>query len=1235
MAKMTRLLNAILLQRKIRSPCFQSKRSFSNSSNSSTSTSTLLTARRRLIALGAAGFTLFTLLRFEEWLDASLQTLDSSFATFVGNTHPFGEFTKSNSFLKIDGSNSPEDDDESYQPDDDLSLDGGLLRRRNRDFSNRRNISFSSFTYGGRKVDVCVMKSDDTASIDKPVVVINAGSIAAARPYLIAFSRAGLTAAAYTHGGLYLPPDSESLKGLKKPSLDQFGTSFGPFNGIGGGFFVRVANALIQGAQSTGDPLPMHSEALMPLGYPARLTSRGVENSADNFKEGEGEDAPSAPTSESQSAELSAVLSHLRVNRAILVSSSFHWLSTIKTALRNKNYIAGLVCVDPAFPTSSPRVVVSQSGFDVGLIKGEEEDKSPLVQMKEGDYDTQNGGDLLVNQPSLQLTWLEKAMLRDIKNVKFPHPLSGPLINPLGVSPYTLLAPQQLAPPVAAAVNTSGGLGEKGNKNTSASGRTAVSSLITNTLSPSLQTSLQPVAIHGSDLYEAAFVRSQVVGAAYGKSGLLPPWLLFRQESNGTPLLTRLFGWQAKETVDYFKNLKSGGGGGGGGGITTPSKSAASSANDESTPENKLTHLTFELDVAGSRSPFLDIIRLSTVLSNKGSGFRAVPSINVEQTSSAFPQVPGILGSFSEPDPAYVSDGAALGSFLWNLSNSFTHRARALDTGTTFSPCPLEDARMAYTMSMLEGLRAENHYYLLAEQASNLLKRNSNAKKVGKSEKEAASAVSSIIDEMAVNPISCASLSGNSPLKGALIRISLAQAGTKLPEFGKKDIFAPGVDTSLDGRKSAPVIADLLVNARTDVLVRAAAALQISPTVSPLLLSKEVDAKSVRLKSLLRKTSSTSTSTSSSSTNAIDMPLSVSTAASAYAGVLGLWTSPIAFNLSPSRWNVPIHAVDRFGEAVGRARPALLMTSFSKQSPELDSAYAAFHAITNKNKGGRGGGGGDGGGGGGGETRNSLSAINIPSFQGLLSFASANLNGASTPAQWKSFLYSNSGGGEKRSKSKTTERLNLPSSSVPFPVSMLLTELTEKQLIEPVSGPPQLDFDSEHELSLLGVDSTVTVSGITAPPLGTSPNGVLLHLRMLIQAHQKLQVAAWRNALPDAVVSLPAETAFDVALNLRQSVTPKLRGMIKRISSSSWFSILTGYGGEIDLKVSSVTSKQIKSDTDDSPWPDNTPRTNGSHEEPLALISDAVSYGPAQPYRPPISRVVNEVLGIADVDSMR
>lgn len=1156
--------------------------------SSSTDPSSLSIIRRRLIAAGAAGFTLFTLLRFEEWLDASLQTLESSFSSFVGNNHPFGDFV-----TETDIDHSEEDEDE-FRPDDDLSLDGGLLRRRNRDFSSRRNISFSSFIHAGRRVDVCVLKSEDTTAREKPVVVINAGSIAAARPLLIAFSRAGLTAAAYTHGGLYLHP-TNNADGLKKPSLDQFGTSFGIFNGVGGGFFVRVANSLLHGVQSCGDPLPLHSEAMMPSGYPALLSKNPDED----------EDAPTAPTSESQSAELSAVLSHLRVNRVILLCTSFHWLSTIKTALRNKNNIAGLVCVDPTFPTSSPRVLISQSGLDLSSTGGGQ-------ARRQDDENQTDSSSRQREQTSLQLTWLEKAMLRDIKKVKFPHPLSGPLINPLGVPPSTLLAPQQLAPQANVTVSIGS---ENVNKNTSASGRTAVSSLITNTLSPSLQTSMQPVAVHGSDLYEAAFVRSQVVGSAYGKSGLLPPWMLFRQESSGTPFLTRLFGWQAQETVDYFKNLKSG--------AIVKSAAANSSTTTEAEKVNKLTNLTFELDVAGSRSPFLDIIRLSAVLSNQGSGFRAAQSANFQQQpSAAFPQVPGVLPLFSEPDPAYTSDGAALGSFLWNLSNSFTHRTRALETGTTFSPCPLQDARLAYTMSMLESLRAENHYFLLAEQASNLLKQSS-AKKVGKTESEAAAAVLSIIDEMATNPITCSSLSGNSPLKGALIRISLAQAGSKLPELGKKDLFASCVDTSLNGRKNAPVIADLLVNARTDVLVRAAAALQQSPTMSPLILSKEVDAKSARLKALLRKTTPSS---STSSTSANDVSMSISSAASAYAGVLGIWTLPIAYNLSPSRWNIPIHAVDRFGEAVGRARPALLMTASPKQTPELESAYAAFHAITNRN-----------GGGGGGESRNSLSAINIPSFQGLLSFASANLRGASTPAQWKAFLFNNATSGAGGTlKLKSTERLNLPSSSVPFPVSMLLTELTDKQLVEPVSGPPQLDFDSEHEISLLGVDSTVSVSGITAPPLSNAPNGVLLQLRMLIQAHQKLQLAAWRNALPEAVVSLPAETAFDVALNLRQSVTPKLRGMVKRVSSSSWLSILTGYGGEVELNVSNLTSKPMKSEEEEGQhWPENTPRTNGSHEEPLALISDAVSYGPAQPYRPPIARVVNEVLGIADVDALR
>jgi hypothetical protein len=232
-------------------------------------------------------------------------------------------------------------------------------------------------------------------------------------------------------------------------------------------------------------------------------------------------------------------------------------------------------------------------------------------------------------------------MLRDIKNIKFPHPLTGPVINLLGVNPSSLLAPQQLASPSAMSTISPIIMDDKAMK-TSASGRSAVSSLISSTLSPSLQVCMQPVAVHGSDLYEATFVRSQVIGAAYGKSGLLPPWTLFRQEASGTPLLTRLFGLQGKETADFFKALKtqssvpitSSASKNSENSDTSSSSSSSSSSpfsNNSKESENKLTQLTFELDVAASRSPFLDIIRLSTVLSNNGSGFRSMPSSFIQQ----------------------------------------------------------------------------------------------------------------------------------------------------------------------------------------------------------------------------------------------------------------------------------------------------------------------------------------------------------------------------------------------------------------------------------------------------------------------------------------------------------------------------------------------------------------------------------------------------------------------------
>ena len=167
-------------------------------------------------------------------------------------------------------------------------------------------------------------------------VAINAGSIAAARPLALELARGGATVVAYTHGGLSAAPRA----GAPPPHHSAAGDALGTVGEI-----VRCARtvaaslaAIARGGPGLSEDGPgSTSAASAALQLPPVPLLAGA-----------------TPDSDGESAEFVSVLRAAGIDEpTVFVSMGYNWLATLKTAVRNSNLVASCFLVDPLIPTSS------------------------------------------------------------------------------------------------------------------------------------------------------------------------------------------------------------------------------------------------------------------------------------------------------------------------------------------------------------------------------------------------------------------------------------------------------------------------------------------------------------------------------------------------------------------------------------------------------------------------------------------------------------------------------------------------------------------------------------------------------------------------------------------------------------------------------------------------------------------------------------------------------------------
>jgi hypothetical protein len=261
--------------------------------------------------------------------------------------------------------------------------------------------------------------------------------------------------------------------------------------------------------------------------------------------------------------------------------------------------------------------------------------------------------------------------------------------------------------------------------------------------------------------------------------------------------------------------------------------------------------------------------------------------------------------------------------------------------------------------------------------------------------------------------------------------------------------------------------------------------------------------------------------------------------------------------------------------------------------------------------------------------------MNILAFQGLLSWVQANFAGAQNGATWRHALGPGGDGAPP------------PSSPVPFPVTILCTEQPDRALTEPAVGPPSFEHDITLEPSALGLRATSTSAGFLIQPLGP-PHPLVVHMRLLVQAQQRLVRSAWARALPDCVSAVPAEGPADLQRMVSEA-TGAVRGKIKTEGVYWWPGVLADLGrltvtvkdatlppsGGLPLPSKASSAQKAAASAAPPPqppssssslWPPLVDYTSGDPADPLAAVADVISYGPPQPYRPPMHRVVGEIL---------
>ena len=1054
-------------------------------------------------------------------------------------------------------------------------------------------------SHKGRMIDVAMVGNFDKSA----VAVISAGSVAAARPLMAELAAQGIPSLAYSHAGLgEAAVASGSSNASNTPTaavgLVSYVTSFSTRSNEGEILAAccsteRILDRAAADAETIGDANPSFSASLLP----ART-------------------AGSVATSDALAEELGAVLraAALNVPRVVLVGTHYDWLAVTKTALRNAPRIGGLVLIDPWLPSSS---ISLRSVSDGPWLQAGD---APRGSVFVGDVKDNFAARLIsaVNTQSVTLMATGPGRRpRDSEEASLP-PLRGALF------PVLSLPPAALFPPAAFSKLSFFTTSESGDVSKGAASMLDKLGMPGSVLVAQVKVVMgahwysktaPPVGVYGGDLLASIHHRAWSRGAALGTLGAL------RVPRSGS-------------SVELI---------------------AASSAS----AEEDLTRAFLRLHALRNSSIDDDLV--------------------LRSLRHSFPATAEIT--------SFVTDGGALVRGLGAMAAAAEWRSSADAAQRPYVSAAPNAAAAAsdsgFASAALDALRAEDHLYALTIEAHTALARQvARIAQVAQIRRwegwfpfvaapplEVANVLSS--EEILQAAAALTQLWGSSthrvavpapapPELASLQNVALALAGAlPLSSASPCVSLGPPLPYPTDGPPGGPPhrseeAADLL-RLRASVLALAGGALVAR--AHPLRVADAATAEP-HAHALLEAWGWDEAAAADAGMSRTMSRYASSTAVASRAAVRD--------SVTAAAWRVPLSMLDRYGDALAQGAPASIalvpliqmppdvrrrvasaLTDFSltafglrpwgvgafvnaamrHDSSRIDkgdlvrvAAEVAFLSSSPPKRG---------------STAARLGPfggwrVRAPPSTGLTAWAAANLGSAHGLT---------SGEGTELSPLSTVQN-SLYSSPppLPFPVTVILTSMTDAQVAEDAVLPAEMNFptwpmlDSKLRVAMVaarlalvwpwtwsrpegdkgGEFGTLTLRpGIPAPPL-------LRHARGLLQEEQKSQARSWAAAIPAAcIVSVAAESANDVS----STVLAAANRALKR-DGIAWAS--GGPHASFGLGGFSWFSRGLYSIN--SPRDANRREGDLGDAHALTALGDAVAYGPPQSYRPPLAVVTSQVV---------
>lgn len=927
----------------------------------------------------------------------------------------------------------------------------------------------------GRRLNVCVLRG--SAAPDAPIIVINAGTIAAARALQVELARMlGAVVVSYTHAGLAVPLRPEpATNGVGPFSLS---THFQCRDGSLFGALSWVAQMLVQshfldsvsgGSGGKGGDASPAARLASTLWTPPPALGAEVE-----------------VTSEAQSQELSALLSHLGAETATLVSSHFNYASTLKTALRNPSRVTGVVLIDPYLPVQSVAARVSEA------TQFASEAKRAAVEAESGaGLDKARGS----SGGGVQDGTARGPSGRPI----FPPDLRGQLaaryntLAPAPLAALSLVAPPKhwVAAPAAAA--SGGGVGHAKHRGrrrdgSSGAGADAGPAVADPQLATALDPSLMPAAFGAADIAASLWYRHAVLGSRLDATGgVLPPSDWIARSWSSQP--GGHWASSALAADRIIKHLQSSG----------PALPAAlrDAAGGGSTPGSaallQLTAATLrKRELVSHYSPHLDLDRdvgLHTLGSSAGSGITEDMAARwgwhtlqaARWAAEAFPGSTGGSGSSSSASPA-VKHGSGSGKGGPRFGGtSFTFRddpGSHAAFGVLLEPfpelrgwSPSLDTRLEYAFQSLEALKWEHFLCEALEGAANVWA----AAQAGFSARGAQAGVAARLEAAGLPP------SDGAAMTAARV-LALLQAQPGAETGGVKKHSATSAYASATTRfclARAAAAAEL----RASPLAASPSALAALDTKTRAILAAVdvLEGKSAGADGAVNAVPGSSALPGRSSASSAPRALPFSTYSEALSALS--WRSrtlePARNAFEPHNYRVDFRGLQSLWLALDDA--AAGSSGTTAEGPAHAARLAALHEASQSV----------------GPYRkpwlSALASADPETPNGFLAWVRANVGVAGSPKEGEGAAGRSRGGFGSFFSSKPSRPASPAPAGGPFPVLALTTFQTHGRSAEPVFGPPAMQVASTWKVGLATdtVIQSVEGLGLAPPGLDAGLSGVL------------------------------------------------------------------------------------------------------------------------------------------------